>query len=74
MPSKRPLLAGSVDPETHDRWHAFANEHGVSYSALLEAMGRSLPLEPGAKLPSWLRVAVIMATVIDDERSDRRPT
>lgn len=71
MPSKRPILGGSVDPETRERWHAYVEHYDVSLSALLEAMGRLL--EPGGRQPAWLERAVALASAVDDERRDRRP-
>jgi hypothetical protein len=70
MPSARPLLTATVDDETRDLWRDFANFHGVSVSALIEAIGRYLVTD--APLQAWQRRMLQDARVIDAERRSRR--
>lgn len=66
-------MTGYVDAETRARWHAYADHLDVSLSVLLEAMGRLLP-EPGEWVPPWLRRVDRLASALEDERRDRRPS
>lgn len=61
----------ALEDETHDRWRAVAQYHGVTLSALLEAIGRLIEPEPREEWP-LLRQAVIDARRIQAERNDRR--
>lgn len=71
MPTDRPYLRGSLDEDTFDRWHDFANRHGLDVSTLLEAIGRRL--DPTAvRLPRWQTELVADARRIRAERRDRR--
>lgn len=73
MPSDRPQLTATVNEETHDRWRRFAANCGVSISALIEAIGRSLPDDDETPADPLLRRAVIMARSIDADRRRRTP-
>lgn len=70
MGTKRRRMVVALDSETIDRWRAVASHHGVTLSALLEAMGRLI--EPAG--PGWplLTQAVTDARAIMVERNDRR--
>lgn len=72
MPTDRPVLRAPLDEDTYDRWHDFADAHGVPISALAEAIGRQLVTT--GRLPAWQRQAVTDARTIWAHRKDRRPT
>lgn len=71
MPSDRPTLSASVDEDTLDTWHDFCAAHGVTISALVEAIGRQL--DPRVRPPRFLAEAIKAARRIQAERRDRRP-
>lgn len=65
-PGKRQLNV-FVSEESFEAWRRFADEHGVSVTALIEAIGRTLPDKPSG----FLAEAVREARRVDSER--RRP-
>lgn len=71
MAGKRRNLHVRVTDESFDGWTAFANRHGVSLAALVEAMGVQLgeTLDPESE-PGWKMVE--QARRIDAERRSRR--
>jgi hypothetical protein len=72
MTTTRPTLSGAVDEDTLDNWHAFADAHNVTLSALLEGIGRQL--DPQARrLPVFLVRALAEARRVKSYRKDRRP-
>lgn len=69
MPTDRARLVVALDDDTHDRWRAFADAHGVTLAALLEALGRLLDLERPSPI---FRQAITDARMIQSQRKDRR--
>jgi hypothetical protein len=57
-----------MSDEARDRWKRFADHHGVSVSALLEAMAEALPHPPES--PELIAV-IEEARAIDVERRRR---
>lgn len=60
-----------MSDEARDLWTAAAQRHGVSVSALLEAMADELPDEPEDVLPPRGRAIIAKARDIDAERRRR---
>lgn len=69
MPTDRGRMIVALDDDTHDKWRALAGTHGVTLSALIEAIGRLI--DPDRPTP-LLRQAISDARVIMVERNDRR--
>lgn len=63
-------LGARLSDEAADGWHQFADLHGVSVSALLEAFGRALAAAVEGREPRLAEV-VDEARVIDTERRKR---
>ena len=40
----KPAIHGFVTPEAHQAWHDYAANHGVSVTAILEALSGALPM------------------------------
>ena len=57
-----------VSEEAFENLRAFADEHGITVTALLEALGRSLP---PARTPRWLAEVIAEARRVDAERRRR---
>ena len=73
-PTDRKALHAYVSDDAHDYWHGFATEHGVTVSAVLEALapvlGNCSPKDP-AKLTDVLNEVVKAARKIDAARRRR---
>lgn len=69
MPTDRSRLIVALDDDTYDKWRAIAQRHGVTLSALIEAIGRRL--DPDRPTP-LLRQAIADARSVMAERNDRR--
>ncbi len=62
-------LNAELSDEAHDAWRAFAHAHGVSVTALLEAVG--LALREQVPPSDALEAVVESARLIDSERRER---
>jgi hypothetical protein len=49
------VLSVKLESDTYERWSAFAAAHRVTLSALIEAIGRNLPV-PGERLRLWQQI------------------
>lgn len=70
----RKALHAYVSDAAHDQWHAFAAEHGVSVSAVLEALATELHAEgrdASAPMSERLDGVVHTARRIDAQRRRR---
>jgi hypothetical protein len=54
-PREHQVLSVKLEPDTYERWSAFAAENRVTLSALIEAIGRNLP-RPGERLRLWKQI------------------
>jgi hypothetical protein len=63
-------LHAYLSTEAHERWHVFAEEQGVSMTALLETMGVELPVGDDDLRPEW-QSRVRAARKIDAQRRRR---
>lgn len=72
MRNRAPLNL-TTSPEAHDGWRSFGMAHGVTMTALAEALGVALGAldSPEADLPDWLAAVVVDARRIAASRSDR---
>ncbi len=64
-----------VSIDAHDRWHGFAAEHGVTVSALIEALAPELDFDAPItreELGYRLKTVVKSARKIDAQRRRRR--
>jgi hypothetical protein len=78
MDASRPRrqLHGYVSTEAFEAWHSFARKHGVSVTALFEALAEPLRTGTGkseGELPLLLRSALQDARRVAATRSTRRP-
>jgi hypothetical protein len=74
MPSRsepRKALHAYLSDEAHDAWHDRAAEHGVSVSALLEAIARYIAEDPASDDFGKGSDIVKTARTIDTERRRR---
>jgi hypothetical protein len=74
MADERRALHAYLTPESHDAWHDFAAENGVSVSGMLEAYGLELvEIVNGAAKPRKDQQALVdQARKIDAVRRRRR--
>lgn len=73
--SQRRALHAYLSPAAHDTWHDFATEHGVSVSALLEALSEPLTSGlPEVSIADVLDGAVTSARATDAARRRRSRT
>lgn len=73
---ERKALHAYVSDHAHATWHGYAGEHGVSVSAILEALAGELePDSPTLGEPMWQRLDAIVrqARRIDTARRQRKP-
>lgn len=73
MPARdRPQLGVYLSAVAQEGWKRFAEEQGVTVSALIEAIGRQLAsIDEHTRLPDFLRSAVREARSISAERRER---
>lgn len=73
-PPTRSSLHAYLEPASHDRLHAFADDHGISVSALIQAFAERLP-HPTKRTSQPPRVdlteLVTRSRVIDADRRKR---
>ena len=73
MADQRNALHAYLTPESHEAWHEFCAEHGVSVSGMLEAYGQRLQeLATGDGTADELDDLVRSARKIDAQRRRRR--
>ena len=73
----RKALHAYVSDAAHDHWHGFAEEQGVSVSAILEALAPELNPDPAIsreRLGERLTTVVKSARKIDAQRRRRNRT
>ena len=71
MASDRRALHAYLSKDAHKAWHSFAASHGVSVSALLEALGQELETASDPSLPVGSADLVASARSVDAERRKR---
>lgn len=62
----------SISDEARDGWRDFANHHGVSITALAEAIGLGFSTLKDDEVPPRLALAIEEARAIDAERRSRQ--
>jgi len=60
-----------VTPEAHRGWHEWCATQGVTFSALLEAIGNELGANPDAPISEPIRTLIGDARRVDTERRRR---
>lgn len=71
-PSPRRALHAYLSPAAHESWHEFAALQGVTVSALLEALSKTLDPAPERSVGDTLSWAVRQARVTDSIRRRRK--
>ena len=74
---ERSVISARVSPESKDGWELWAAENGVTLSALLEVIGRSLldPIARGHWRSDDLTLDLVeQARQVDNERRKRAPS
>lgn len=70
MTAVRKALHAYLSEEAHDAWHRFAEDNGVSLSAVLTALGTSLT--DTAEMTTGQKLESVITQAEDAERDKRR--